>query len=153
MSDTEAEQVQQPGASQTPDAERQATELRKLLKTEAVVWPVANARQQDYELPVWQVLDMTRTVIEGLESDQAEIRTRLLAWLRKQPGKLPAALSALLPGVVSHLENRKVILDELLATLARLEASFEGDEARDDLLNSLATFAAVAAGGIPKGDE
>lgn len=145
-----ADDTPRPGASQPPDAKQQANELRELLQVEMIEWPVANPRQQVQDIAVLHACTLIQDTLEWVASGETERRERLRVWQVKH-GALPVVLAALVPGIAAQLKNREAIVGELLEVLARLQANFEIDDARDSLLNNLATFAAIAAGEVPRG--
>lgn len=112
-----------------------------------IPWPVANIRQQPHRVPVGNPLGMIAGVLDRLEWEHVEIRKNVETWRAKQP-ELAAALAVLVPGIITQLASREALISE--GWLERFEAAYAADEARDNLLDNLATFNAIAAGQVPQ---
>lgn len=120
---------------------------RAAAAVQVIRWPVATIRHQPYQVAVGNALSMIAGVVERLEWEHAEIGDNVEAWRAKQ-AEFAAALGVLVPGIVAKLAREKLIA-EGLEWLARFEASYAADEARDNILENLAAFNAIAAGQVP----
>jgi hypothetical protein len=141
-----------PTATPPGDPEQQARELRKLLRAEELLWPVATPRSQPKLITVSTALDYLRDVIDQLDGYGEETRESLRRW-REEQGELTGALGYLVPGIAKMLEQRQTLIGQLLDYLTRLQANYDGDRARDDTLINIATLDALAAGKVPEEGE